>query len=71
MSQPKIIFSSSTLIDGNTSRQKIINLLLKNRHISIAQFDRFLKPKHPKFLTPRRFGVSTPQLKKAVTRIKQ
>ena len=71
MLPPQIIFSSPSLIDGHTSRQKIINLLLKNRQIPPDQFDHFLKPKHPRHLTPRHFGVPTSQLKKAVTRIKQ
>lgn len=71
MSQPKIIFSSSTLVDSSTSCQKIINLLLKNRHIPPSQFDRFLNPKHPKLLTPSRFGVSSSQLRKAVSRIRR
>ena len=71
MPQPQLIFSSPLLIDGSISTRKIINLLLKNRHITTTQFDRFLKPEHPRHLSPRRFGVSSPQLKKATTRIRQ
>lgn len=67
---PKIKLLSSVTLDQKTTSPDLLALLLKNRKVKPADQPSFLKPLHPKNLTPKDIKLSTTSLKKAVERIK-
>ena len=58
-----------TIIDQNTSKEEILDLLLKNRHIEEKAKQEFLSPTSPKNLLPKDFGINQKSLNKAIIRI--
>lgn len=69
--QKKIIFGSDQIVDGNTTQQELLTLLLKNRNIKKEDLAEFLNPSNPENLTADRFGIWINELSKAVARIRQ
>jgi len=67
---PKIKLLSSVTLDQKTTSPDLLTLLLRNRKVKPADQSFFLKPPHPKNLTPKDIKLSTANLKKAVKRIK-
>lgn len=59
------------IIDKNTSKDEILDLLLKNRHISEKDKQGYLTPLPPQTFADKDFGINTKNLDKAVSRIKQ
>ncbi|MFA5827922.1 MAG: single-stranded-DNA-specific exonuclease RecJ [Candidatus Shapirobacteria bacterium] len=70
MPQSKIILSSKQIIDGHTSRQELVTLLLKNRHVKKENLNDFLHPPVPSLFLSHDIGISQNNLTKAVARIK-
>ncbi len=66
----KIKLLSSVTLDQKTTSDDLLTLLLKNRKVKPADQPSFLKPPHPKNLTPKDIKLSATNLKKAVERIK-
>lgn len=60
-----------TIIDNNTSKEEILDLLLNNRHITKDKKQEYLSPSLPQSFLPKDFGINTKNLDKAVSRIKQ
>jgi single-stranded-DNA-specific exonuclease len=54
-------------IDKNTSESKILNLLLKNRHINSKNIAEFFKPTFPYKLPLSNFGLNQKKIDKAIT----
>jgi single-stranded-DNA-specific exonuclease len=59
-----------TIIDKNTTKEEILGLLLKNRHISKDNEKEYLSPSLPQSFLPKEFGINHKNLDKAVSRIK-
>ncbi len=59
-----------TIIDKNTTKEEILNLLLKNRHISKDNEKEYLSPSLPQSFLPKDFGINSKNLDSAVSRIK-
>ncbi len=57
------------IIDKNTTKGEIIDLLLKNRNITETNKDEFLSPSLPQSFIVKDFGVNSKNLDKAVDRI--
>jgi len=58
-----------TIIDKNTSKEEIFNLLLKNRHISKQSTKEFLSPSSPLSFLASDFGINQKNLDMAIKRI--
>lgn len=58
------------IIDKNTTKEEILNLLLKNRHISKNNEKEYLLPSLPQSFLPKDFGINSKNLDSAVSRIK-
>lgn len=58
-----------TIIDKNTSKEELLDLLLKNRHITNDYKKEYLSPSLPQSFIPKDFGVNHKNLDKAVNRI--
>ena len=59
------------IIDKNTPKKDILDLLLKNRNIAEKDKDEYLLPKIPQSLLPNDYGINPKKLDKAVSRITQ
>ena len=58
-----------TIIDKNTSKEEILDLLLKNRHISEKNKKEYFSPSPPQSFLSKDFGINQKNLDKAVNRI--
>lgn len=59
-----------TIIDKNTTKEEILNLLLKNRHITKDYKQEYLFPSPPQSFDDNDFGINSKNLDNAVSRIK-
>lgn len=59
------------IIDKNTSKEEILDLLLKNRKITEEKKDEYLSPSPPQSFLPKDFGINPKNLDKAAKRINQ
>lgn len=58
-----------TIIDKNTSKEELLDLLLKNRNISIKDKPEYLSPSSPQSLPVKDFGLNFKNLNKVVEKI--
>ncbi len=69
-SQKKVIVQNQLLVDSSTTQQELLTVVLKNRQIKKEDLKEFLEPSDPFILNAVSFGVSVPEVSKAVARIR-